>query len=457
MTSIAILVPVTSRNQSYKSLGDVPFFKCLYPSFNLTKNEGYTYTFFIGYDDDDLFYKKHHTNFDSHFKVFELSGCQHGPARAWNKLAMLAYEDVNAKYDYFFQIGDDVTLETFGWTTHFIEKLKSHRNLGVVGPCNIENYTQRISSGNRAVIENAFVHRTHLDIFGYFFHPEIANWYCDNWITEIYKDTYSEIQTVFTCLNSIRDNRYIISNIGSSINSLIIESSKKLIPKRVFSYCVFGNQPKYCLGMVKNLDQIKKLFPNYETWITIGNDVPQSYIDIYSSYKNVKLTRYDINSIRITAYRLFPLDNPLVEILFTRDADSRFSERDIWCMNQFIKSDCKIYTVRDHSWQQSHIQMGQSGFRNLGDIDIQTGHCKFTRKHSNNIDYYSNDQVFATEYIYMKYLHSILVFSEYIQFPGENLRKIEIDRKNNFDFCGNVSLFNEDMTEYWEFDMNGRC
>jgi hypothetical protein len=231
-----------------------------------------------------------------------------------------------------------------------------------------------------------------------------------------------------------------------------------LNPKRIFSYCLYGTKIKYCLGMVKNLDQIKKLFPNYETWITIGNDVPQSYIDIYSSYKNVKLIHTNLNSGRLMSYRLFPLDNPLVEIMFTRDADSRFSERDIWCMNEFMQSKYRIFTIRDHWFQRFPIMMGQSGFRNLGKIDIESLYKTFTNNRGGgDIDRYNSDQYFADEYLYNRYINDILVFSEFVKFPNENIREIKLIRKDNKDFCGNVSLFNEDMSEYWEYTMAGHA
>lgn len=454
--NIAILVPVTSRNQTYTSLSDSPFFKCLYPSFEKTKCDGYTYTFFIGYDDDDVFYKENSSQFDSKFRVLELSGCQHAPARAWNKLAIAAFDDPNVVYDYFFQVGDDVIMKTPGWTSQFINKLQSHKNLGVVGPCNIENYTIRISRGMPHVIENAFVHRTHLVIFGYFFHPSITNWYCDDWITRIYDGHYSETQLNILCQNTIVNTRYVIEIISNSVHQYISEGIDRLKKRRVLSYCVFGTQDKYCLGMVKNLEQIKVLFPSYEIWIGIGNDVPQNYIDIYKSYSNVKLTHFNCNKGRLTAYRLFPIDDPTIEIVFTRDADSRFSDRDIWCMNQFINSDYKIFTIRDHIFQTSKLQLGQTGFRNLGNLNVRAQYMAFLKTIGTDIDYYYNDQQFANDYIYDKFHNNIVAFTPYAKYPGEIVCNIDIARKSDTDFCGNVYLFDEHGNECVEFSIHGK-
>jgi len=207
--NIAILIPLCSRNQSYTSLEDTPLIKCFLPGFLATKEAKYNYRIYVGYDDDDDFYKRQRDSLcPLVYSVTELTGCQHAPARAWNQLFALAAKENN---DYFFQIGDDVTLTTKGWTTAFIERLRLNKDLGVVGPCDVVNFMQRTRSGCAPIIENSFVSKKHHEIFGdNFFHPEIANWYCDNWITEVYKPYLSEIMTAYGCQNLVRDQRYQI-------------------------------------------------------------------------------------------------------------------------------------------------------------------------------------------------------------------------------------------------------
>ena len=131
---------------------------------------------------------------------------------------------------------------------------------------------------------------------------------------------------------------------------------------KAFSYCVFGTQKKYCLGMVKNLEQIKVLFPDYKILIYLGNDVPQEYIDIYKSFENVTLLFHDFTGGRLTGYRYFPL-NKKFDILFVRDADSRFGDRDIWCIDNFIKSQFKIFTIRDQRSHARFLMAGLTGFK----------------------------------------------------------------------------------------------
>jgi hypothetical protein len=74
---------------------------------------------------------------------------------------MIAYNSTDIKYDYFFQVGDDIILETPNWSKIFIEKLSLHNDIGVVGPCNLSNYNGRMLEGKTYVIENSFVSRKH--------------------------------------------------------------------------------------------------------------------------------------------------------------------------------------------------------------------------------------------------------------------------------------------------------
>jgi hypothetical protein len=450
---IAILVPVCSRKQTYSSFDDIPFVNKLYPSFLETKEDGYEYTFFIGFDDDDEFYKANVDNLKKYTEnVHMLSGCQHAPAWAWNKLADIAYK--HSSFEYFFQIGDDVKLVTPGWTTRFVSKLKEHDNFGVVGPCNLTNYYQRVNYGKPPVIENCFVSRKHLDMFGYFFYPTIKNWYCDVWVTEIYVPFFSEIQKDIVCENSIVDIRYAIDS-RVNIHAYVkegIDHIKSTYGKHVFSYCIYGSSSKYCRGMIKNLEQIEKLFPLFETWIHLGNDVPAEYIEEYKKFKNVKLIQHNETGGRLMSYRFFSIDDSSVAVMIIRDGDSRFHDRDIWCTRAFMTSSFNAFTIRDHPYHGRKIMGGQWGMRRIPGIDVQKSYEDFKSKYD-NLDKYRSDQDFIDICVYDNQETRLAAFSSGIRFNKETTIPIGVPRKTPHDFCGNVVLFDNEGNEYYEFKL----
>lgn len=207
MVLIAVLLPLCSRNQHYTDLASTPLFSRFLPAFERTKSSEHVYKIYLGYDDDDAFYLHHGEELAQTGTVLKLTGCQHAPAWAWNQLMARAYED---GCEYFFQIGEDVILECAGWTEAFLSQLQAWNDEGVVGPCDPINHGQRVRGGGPIIVENAFLSRKHYVQQRTLFHPEIKNWYCDVWLSEIYKPDRFRVFTEFPVQNTIRDQRYQI-------------------------------------------------------------------------------------------------------------------------------------------------------------------------------------------------------------------------------------------------------
>lgn len=51
-------------------------------------------------------------------------------------------------------------------------------NVGVVGPLH--------KGGNQVILTYDFVHRTHIDVFGYYYPRIFTDWFADNWMSEVY-------------------------------------------------------------------------------------------------------------------------------------------------------------------------------------------------------------------------------------------------------------------------------
>ena len=233
MLKIGILVPVCSRNQNYDDWGNIPLLKRLIPSFQKTKELGYIYKFYIGIDNNDDFYLSNIEKFKDIETLstctYVLSDCNHKPAHAWNKLLKVAYED---GCDYFFQVGDDIVIETPGWTSEFLSYLSDLDNIGVTGPCEYINYKGRMSSKNpKTVIENAFFSRKHYEIFGTLFDDRIKNWFCDDWISDVYGSVgRMKMFLNIMCNNGVRGVRYHEDKGFSNYKQILEDGCEKLKP-----------------------------------------------------------------------------------------------------------------------------------------------------------------------------------------------------------------------------------
>ena len=203
---------------------------------------------------------------------------------------------------------------------------------------------------------------------------------------------------------------------------------------KVISFCIFGNNIKYCQGLIDNLEIIKNKLPNFETWIYCGNDVPKDYIEKYSNYK-IRLIYPEEQGNKLTSHRIFPIDDPDVDLLFSRDSDSRINERDLYCMNEFINSDKLFHIIRDNVWHRQKRICG-------GLFGIKKGLIKFNIKEK-YLEYFNNgeygsDEIFFENYIYIYVKDKLLIHSDIISFndePYPNEIKIKYDGIN---FVGNV-------------------
>lgn len=210
-SKIGILIPSTSKGREWPSYKETYLFVHTLKSFFTTYNPEHQYVFYIGIDKDDRIYDKEETitqlrNFvsimkNSTIEFIYMDGIPKGHLTVmWNRLFEKAYND---NCNYFFQCGDDIVFKTKGWINDCIKVLQSNNDVGLVGPIN----------NNPRILTQSFVSRKHMELFDYYFPPEIVNWFCDDWINEVYKG----IRHFFplrnhNCINVGGNPRYDINN-----------------------------------------------------------------------------------------------------------------------------------------------------------------------------------------------------------------------------------------------------
>lgn len=202
MVKIGIILPTTSKDRQWEKPEYSYLFK-FFQSFKKTCCKEHTYVFYIAYDADDPFYIEHNGFFKTlGFDIkFYISQEEKGwVTKLWNILAKLAYDD---GCEYIYQCGDDILFLQKGWVNESINVLKKNNNIGITGPLTVNNLV---------ILTQVMVHRTHLDIFGYFFPEEIKNWYCDDWINAMYPKTW--LKSKYACSNSGGKERYSIFREG---------------------------------------------------------------------------------------------------------------------------------------------------------------------------------------------------------------------------------------------------
>jgi hypothetical protein len=131
----------------------------------------------------------------------------------------------------------------------------------------------------------------------------------------------------------------------------------------VFSFALYGAPCyKYYTGLLENLIIIAKHYPDWKVYVYTGADVPETFINTIRS-KSAEVVKVPHVGHIVAMYRFLPIDNPDIECMIVRDADSRIHSRDRWAINEFVRSNLTFHSIRDHSYHTIPILAGLWGVK----------------------------------------------------------------------------------------------
>jgi hypothetical protein len=113
------------------------------------------------------------------------------------------------------------------------------------------------------------------------------------------------------------------------------------------SYSLWGNNPLYNVGAIRNSEQVKNVYPNWKMILYYDNSVPSETIE--SLIKNDVICLDMSNSnIHGSFWRFLASDLEDAEYVCFRDCDSRLSEREFLAVQEWIDSKKTLHVMRDH-------------------------------------------------------------------------------------------------------------
>jgi hypothetical protein len=207
---ICVGIPMTSKGTEMSSVRDSPLWSNLFDSFMKSvdwRSNKYVYRFYLGFDKADpiydtgdawneirdIFFNRAKYRLEEalleasqvdlvlkeqlQIKIMHFGHLEGAPTQVVSQLMIAGYVD---KFDYFYQVNDDTLIETANWATSMVGALAGNPsipNFGVTGP---------LDTNNDKIFTHSFVHRTHIDVFGYLFPASFKNWWSDDWISTVY-------------------------------------------------------------------------------------------------------------------------------------------------------------------------------------------------------------------------------------------------------------------------------
>jgi hypothetical protein len=191
-------------------------------------------------------------------------------------------------------------------------------------------------------------------------------------------------------------------------------------PKKVFSFCLYGTESNYYTGLLENIEIVRKFYPEYAIYVYKGVCDPSWVLPDVNVIETGK--EGHINAL----YRYTPLT--FAEVGFVRDADSRITARDRWCIDEFLKSNYSYHIIRDHHYHVSKIMAGMFGWKKPLDVDLQIVPTSS----------YGYDEKVLADVVYPKVISDALVHTNIFAMVGEHAERILIPHEDTADFIGNV-------------------
>ena len=190
---------------------------------------------------------------------------------------------------------------------------------------------------------------------------------------------------------------------------------------KYISYSLWGDNKVYTYGIVENVLDVVKFYKGWILRVHYNDTVPQNIIDWLKKQDNVELVHHPGDKMK-ASNSLWRFEDLFIKdaTVLCRDADSRFSDREVKLVNEWLESNKDFHVIRDHKHHMVPILAGTFGCRNncLERIGIPTPlhningiPCKYIKglEMMNSYlervvfvkrDTYLVDQVFLAQYVY---------------------------------------------------------
>ncbi len=191
--------------------------------------------------------------------------------------------------------------------------------------------------------------------------------------------------------------------------------------KKIIAFSLWGDNPKYTIGAIKNANLASQIYPDWTCRFYVGKSVPKEIIFYLKKVKNTEIVEMEESGDWTGMFwRFYPASEDDVEVLISRDTDSRLNFREKIAVDEWLKSDKQFHIMRDHPYHSSHLILGGMwGVKN-----------PFLNEMKKEIDSYKKnsfwqvDQNFLTEIIFPKIKDNCLVHDAFnSNFPFPEARK----------------------------------
>jgi len=254
---------------------------------------------------------------------------------------------------------------------------------------------------------------------------------CDNRLAyELYKNNYN----ILNPSNTIKIYHYHISNIRRYVDDneihepfmnkesiringpyYLLDQYEKLLnsngKKKIISFSLYGNNPKYCVGAIENVKLASHIYPDWICRFYISKDVDINWIIRLKKHKNVEIFIVnDETNENGMFWKFFAMADDIVDVMISRDCDSRLCMREKNAVDEWLLSDKGFHIIRDHPYHTNKILGGMFGYKKgclKNFIDLYKTYVKPKLPDA--------DQYFLLDVIYPLVQNNSIIHDEFIE------------------------------------------
>ena len=209
----------------------------------------------------------------------------------------------------------------------------------------------------------------------------------------------------------------------------------------VFSFCLYGPENlRYYPGMIQNIELAEKYFPDWKVYVYVAPDVTPEMVEKMKAHSNVVLRHTGVTGAINMIHRFYAIDEPGVDLMMVRDADSRIHWKDRWAIREFLRRPQFVaHTIRDNPEHKAEMMGGLWGMRKSAEINIGHEYAAYSEDVSRGRRN-GHDQNFLTDVVYPKVVLRMLVhYSCGRFFRNEYAVEFPFDWSNDM-YCGRVEF-----------------
>jgi protein O-GlcNAc transferase len=204
--------------------------------------------------------------------------------------------------------------------------------------------------------------------------------------------------------------------------------------KKVITFSLWGDNPTYNVGSIKNAELAKIHYPDFECWFYIHKEsVPKKTIEELVKLNNTKIIckSGDLDNCKPRMWRFEAIDDPEVEIMMSRDTDTRIWEREVISVNAWLKSDKLFHIMRDHPFHKAVIMAGMFGTRKNVKIKSWVDLINQYKQTEDRV----YDQLFLFKYIYPIVVNNSVIHDNFNK-SERHAVPFEMNYNENYNFVG---------------------